>query len=159
MADITTSQRTTSVLVEYCNGCSTERWPMLLSQPKTYRLPRRIPKLRTLPHYRTLAQLAKMLRWPMLLGQPKTYMLPRRIPKLRTLPHPQARPIRKLRTILHPHAWLIPNLGLVSVWGISTGRKMRTNQRIFLGRSNRGPQWAFWVRHWVSNMLQRIPQV
>jgi len=30
---------------------------------------------------------------------------------------------------------------------------------IFLGRSNRIPQCAFWVHHWVSNMLQQIPQV
>jgi len=58
-----------------------------------------------------------------------------------------------------PQARLILNVGLVSVWAISTGRKMRTNQGIFLGRSNLVPQWAFWVRHWVSNMLQRIPQV
>ena len=130
------------------------RWPMLLGQPKTYLLPRRIPMLRTLPHYRTLAQLAKMLCWPMLLGQLKTYLLPRRIPKLRTLPHPQARPIPKLRKILQPQARLIPNVGLVSIWAISTGRKMRTNQRIFLGRCNQVPQSAFWVRHWVSNMLQ-----
>ena len=145
------------------------RWPMPPGQPTTYLLPWRIPKLRTLPHYQTLAQLAKKLRWPMLLGQPKTYLLPRRvpkpyvlprrIPKLRTLPHPQARPIPKLRTIIHPQAGLIPNLGLVSVWAISAGRKMPTNQVIFLGRSNRVPQWAFWIRHWVSNMLQRIPQV
>jgi len=39
------------------------------------------------------------------------------------------------------------------------GQKMGTNQRIFLGRSIRVPQWAFWVPHWVSNMLQLIPQV
>jgi len=104
---------------------------------------------------------------------PKPYLLPRRIPKLRTLPHHQARPIPKLRKILHPlarripkistllrpQARLIPNVGLVSVWAISTGRKMRTNPRIFLRRSNRVPQWTFWVCHWVSNMLQRIPQV
>ena len=84
-------------------------------------------------------------RWPMLLGQPKTYLLHRRIPKLRTLPHHQARPIPKLRTILHPPARLIPYVGLVSVCAISTGRKMRTNQRLFLSRSNRVSQWAFWV--------------
>ena len=102
-------------------------WPMLRGQPKTYLLPRRVPK---------------------------PYLLPRPIPKLRTLPHPQARPILKLRTILHPQARLIPNLGLVSVGAISTGRKMRTNQRISLGRSNQVPQWAFCVPHWVSNMLQ-----
>jgi len=84
---------------------------------------------------------------------------PWRIPKLSTLRHPQARPIPKLRTILHPLGRLIPYVGLVSVWAISTGRKMRTNQRIFLGRSNRVPQCAFWVRHSVSNMLQRIPHV
>jgi len=80
-------------------------------------------------------------------------------PQAQNIAAPQARPILKLRTILYPQARLIPNVGLVSVWAISTGRNMRTNQRIFLGRSNRVPQLAFWVRHWVSNMLQRIPQV
>ena len=79
------------------------RWPMLLGQPKKYLLPQRIPKLRTLPQYQTLAQLGQILRGPMLLGQAKTYvlprrvaklyLLPRRIPKLTTLPPPQARPI------------------------------------------------------------------
>jgi len=69
------------------------RRPMLLGQPTTCLLPRRIPKLRTLPYYPTLANAP---------GQPKTYLLPRRIPKLRTLLHPQARPIPKLRMILYP---------------------------------------------------------
>jgi len=54
---------------------------------------------------------------------PKPYLLTRRIPKLRTLPHPHARPIPKLRTILHPQALLIPNVGLLSIWAVSTGRK------------------------------------
>ena len=57
--------------LEHCR--TTERWPMLLGQPKTYLLPRRIPKLRTLPHPQA-----------------------RLIPKLRTILHPQARLIPNL---------------------------------------------------------------
>jgi len=68
------------VPVEYCNGCSTKRWP---SWPKC-----------------SSGQCSA--------GQPKMDLLPRRIPTLRTLPHPQARPIPKLRMILHPQAWQIP---------------------------------------------------
>jgi len=66
--------------------------------------PRRIPKFRTLRHPQAQA-----------------------IPKLRTILHPPARRIPKIRTLLHPQTRLIPIVGLVSVWAISTGRKMRTN--------------------------------
>jgi len=68
--NITTSQRTTSVPVEYCTIC-TDRWPCC-------------PKC----------------SWPNAPGPAQNVPAPRQITKRRTLQHPQGRPSPKLRTIL-----------------------------------------------------------
>ena len=85
---------------------------ILLGQPKTYLLPWRIPKGRTIPN-------------------PQAW----RIPNLRTILHPQARRISNLRTILHPQAQQITNLGLFCAWGIFTSRMILTLQRISHART------------------------
>jgi len=116
---------------------------MLQGQPKTHLLPRRIPKLSTIPHPRRFPKLGSFLTLRriflrksnrffqslFLVRRCGSNML-RRFPKPRTIPAPR----------------------------ISNPRTILNFRQIILCKSNKLSQCLSLVRRWGSNMLRRCPK-